>query len=190
MTEYVRLSVGLVVLPVIAVAVSYFAGVRRERDLVTASVRAVLQLALVAAALRGVFAAPWLSALVVAMMFTVATSTAARRLQMMPGSGRAVVYACGAGATVANAVIVALPTLDRNVRTFVAVSDIVLGGTMTAATLVGPHLDEGLRRRREEVEAWLSVGASRRVRPFATSRVVPPQRLSYQPWTKPAQWDW
>jgi putative ABC transport system permease protein len=162
MSEYVRLSVGLLALLIIAVAVSYVAGVRRERDLVTASVRAVLQLALVAAALRGVFAAPWLSAVVVAVMFSVATWTAARRLQMIPGSGRAVVYSCAAGSGVAIALIVALPTLDRNVRTFVAVSGIVLGGTMTAATLAGRHLDEGLRRRRDEIEAWLSVGASSR----------------------------
>ena len=59
-------------------------------------------------------------------------------------------------------IIVALPTLDRNVRTFVAVSGIVLGNTMTGATLAGRHLNEGLRRRRDEIEAWLSIGASNR----------------------------
>jgi len=96
------------------------------------------------------------------VMFTVATGTAARRLKGIDGALRAVLLSCGAGAAVVITIVVALPTLDRNVRTFVAVSGIVLGGTMTAATLAGRHLREGLRRRRDEVEAWLSIGATPR----------------------------
>lgn len=162
MTEWVRLAVGLVALLTIAVGVSYAGRLNRHRDLLVASVRAVLQLAFVAAALRGVFAAPLTSVAVVAVMFTVATWTATRRLQGSEGALAAVMLSCGAGASVVIAIIVALPTLDRNVRNFVAVSGIVLGGTMTAATLAGRHLREGLRRRRDEVEAWLSVGATPR----------------------------
>ena len=47
-------------------------------------------------------------------------------------------------------------------RTLVAVCGIVFGGTMTAATLTGRRLLDGLRRRRDEVEAWLSIGATPR----------------------------
>jgi putative ABC transport system permease protein len=161
-SEYVRLAVGLVALLVIAVGVSRLGGLNRHRDLLTASLRAVLQLAFVAAALRGVFAAPLTSIAVVAVMFTVATWTAARRLPAGRRALAAVMLSCGAGASVVIAIIVALPTLDRNVRNFVAVSGIVLGGTMTAATLAGRHLNEGLRRRRDEIEAWLSIGATPR----------------------------
>jgi putative ABC transport system permease protein len=159
---YLRLAVGLVVLLIVAVGVSRWAGLRRERDLLTASLRAVLQLALVAAALRGVFAAPLTSVAVVAIMFGVATWTAARRLSALTGAWQAVTVSCAAGATLAIAVIVGLPTLDRNVRNFVAVSGIVLGGTMTGATLAGRHLLGALRSRREEIEAWLSIGATPR----------------------------
>ncbi|MDT0263038.1 ABC transporter permease [Jatrophihabitans lederbergiae] len=162
MSEYVRLAVGLAVLLVIAVTVSYVAGLNRHRDVLIASARAVVQLAIVAAALRGVFAAPLASIAVVAVMFSVATWTASRRLRGAEGALTAVVLSCGAGAAVVIAIIVGLPTLDRNVRNFVAVSGIVLGGTMTAATLAGRHLNEGLRRRRDEVEAWLSLGATSR----------------------------
>ncbi|MGI8666833.1 MAG: ABC transporter permease [Jatrophihabitans sp.] len=166
MSEYVRLGVGLALLLGIAVAVSYRAGLHRQRDLLVAALRAVGQLALVAAALRGVFAAPISSIAVVVVMFSVATWTAARRLRDSTEDARtvwrAVLASCGAGAGVVITIIVALPTLDRNVRTFVAVSGIVLGGTMTGATLAGRHLNEGLRRRRDEVEAWLSIGASPR----------------------------
>ena len=116
----------------------------RQRDLLVAALRAVLQLAFVAAALRGVFAAPLTSVAVVAVMFSVATWTAARRLR---GSRRArcaaVLLSCGAGAAVVIAIIVALPTLDRNVRTFVAVSGIVLGGTMTGGDAGRPAPERG-----------------------------------------------
>lgn len=166
MSEYLRLGIGLALLLGIAVTVSLRAGLHRQHDLVIAAVRAVLQLALVAAALRGVFAAPVTSVVVVGIMFGVASWTAARRLRGGADGGRgvtrAVLLSCGTGAAVVITIIVALPTLDRNVRTFVAVSGIVLGGTMTGATLAGRHLNEGLRRRRDEIEAWLSIGASPR----------------------------
>jgi putative ABC transport system permease protein len=161
-TEWVHLAVGLAALLMIAIGVSYAGRLNRHRDLLVASLRAVLQLAFVAVALRGVFAAPVTSIAVVAVMFTVATWTAARRLRPTEAALAAVMLSCGAGASVVIAIIVALPTLDRNVRNFVAVSGIVLGGTMTAATLAGRHLGEGLRRRRDEVEAWLSIGATPR----------------------------
>jgi putative ABC transport system permease protein len=83
------------------------------------------------------------------------------------------VLSCAAGAAVAIGIIVGLPTLSRDVRTLVAVSGIVLGGTMTAATLTGRRLADGLHRRRDELEAWLSVGATMRqaVRPIARDAV-------------------
>jgi putative ABC transport system permease protein len=98
----------------------------------------------------------------VAVMFTVATGTAARRLRDLPGAPIAVVLACGAGAAVTVGIIVGLPTLSRDVRTLVAVSGIVIGGTMTAATLTGRRLADGIYRRRDEIEAWLSIGATPR----------------------------
>ncbi|MCU1615098.1 MAG: transporter permease [Frankiales bacterium] len=157
-----RLAIGLVVLAAIALAVLTVGRVGQRRAVLVASARAVVQLALVALALRGVFAAPVFVVLVVAVMFGVATWTASRRLGGLDGATRAVLIACGAGALVAVGLICGLPVLDRSVRTLVAVSGIVIGGTMTAATLTGRRLLEGLRRRREEVEGWLALGATPR----------------------------
>src|SRR5207302_3827844 len=98
----------------------------------------------------------------VAIMFGVAVWTASRRLKGFERAGRAVALACGAGAVVAIGLICGLPILDRSVRTLVAVSGIVVGGTMTAATLTGRRLLDGLRRRREEIEGWLALGATPR----------------------------
>jgi putative ABC transport system permease protein len=100
----------------------------------------------------------------------VATWTASRRLRGFAGAGRAALLACGAGAAVTIGLICGLPVLDRSVRTLVAVSGIVIGGSMTAATLTGRRLLDGLRRRREEVEAWLSLGATPRQAVVAIAR--------------------
>jgi putative ABC transport system permease protein len=161
-SDAVRLGVGLVVLAAIAVTVLTVAGVGQRRAVLVAAARAVVQLTVVALALRGVFAAPPFVVLVLAVMFGVATWTASRRLRGFAGAGRAVLLACGAGAALTIGLICGLPVLDRSVRTLVAVSGIVIGGSMTAATLTGRRLLDGLRRRREEVEAWLSLGATPR----------------------------
>jgi putative ABC transport system permease protein len=55
-----------------------------------------------------------------------------------------------------------MPVLNRDVRTLVAAAGIVLGGTMTAATLTGRRMNDGMRLRRAEVEAWLAIGATSR----------------------------
>lgn len=157
-----RLGLGLFLLIVIGCAALTVARVAQRRALLVACARAMVQLAVVAAALRGVFAAPPAAFVVVGVMFSVATWTAGRRLRMHSRGMRSVAIACGAGASVAILVIVGLPTLSRDVRTLVAVSGIVCGGTMTAATLTGRRLGDGLHRRRDEVEAWLSLGATPR----------------------------
>jgi putative ABC transport system permease protein len=161
-TADVRLGVGLAILLAGALIALTLGGVAHRRMVVIAAVRAIAQLTIVALALRGVFAAPLAVIAVVAVMFSVATWTAGRRLQAHAYALRSVVLSCFCGASVAIGVIVGLPTLTRDVRTLVAVSGIVLGGTMTAATLTGRRLSAGLRSRREEVEAWLSLGATPR----------------------------
>lgn len=169
MPDWVRLTVGIVVLVAVTLGVLGWAGIAHRRAVLLAAGRAVVQLAFVAAVLRGVFQAPATVILVIAVMFSVATWTAARRLRERPGALKAVLVSCAAGSGFTIAFIVGLPVLTRDVRTLVAVSGIVFGGSMTAATLAGRRLSDGLRRRRDEVEAWLSIGATPReaVRPIA-----------------------
>jgi putative ABC transport system permease protein len=162
LSPWARLVIGTIILVGISVAVLTAAGVAQRRAVVTASARAGIQLAVVAAALRGVFVAPAAAIAVIVVMFGVATWTATRRLATLAGAARAVLTSCAAGATVSIGLIVGLPVLDRGVRDLVAVSGIVFGATMTAATLTGRRLAEGLHRRRDEIEAWLSIGATPR----------------------------
>ena len=162
MNDWVRLAVGVVVLSCVTVGVLHVARVPHGRSVVVATLRAALQLAVVALALRGVFAAPIAVVGVLAVMVSVAIWTASRRLDQLPGALPAVTLACLTGATVSIGIIVGMPVLDRSSRDLVAVSGIVVGATMTAATLTGRRLEQGLRLRRDEVEAWIALGATHR----------------------------
>jgi putative ABC transport system permease protein len=157
-----RLAGGLILLVGIAFAVLSLAGVRQRRPVVTAALRAAVQLAIVAAALRGVFAAPITVVAMITVMFGVATWTSARRIRMHRHAYRAVVLACFCGSAVSVGLVVGMPMLHRDLRTLIAVSGIVIGGCMTAATLTGRRLADALHRRRDEVEAWLAIGATPR----------------------------
>jgi putative ABC transport system permease protein len=161
------------ILLAVAAAALTVAGVPARRAAGTASLRAVVQLSVVALALRGVFAAPIAVIGVLAVMFGVVVWTAGRRLSAHQRGIATVALACFCGAAVAIGVIVGMPVLSRDVRTLVAVSGIVFGGTMTAATLTGRRLADGLRLRRPEVEGWLAIGATPRdaVRDIARTAV-------------------
>jgi hypothetical protein len=104
----------------------------------------------------------------------------------LPGATVAVVVSRGVGAAITIGIIVGLPTLTRDVRTLVAVSGIVISGTMTAATLTERHVAGGIHRRRDEIEAWLSIGT----RPISSASAEQSSRSSQLPVDlKPGRWD-
>lgn len=160
--DWLRLVLGVSALAAIAILALSWAGVPQQRAVVTAVLRAAAQLSIVALALHGVFEAPWAAAAVVAVMLAIAVWTASRRLADLPGALGAVALACFAGSAVSIGLIVGTPILERNVRFLVAVSGIIIGGTMTACTLAGRRLVQGIRERRDEVEGWLALGATPR----------------------------
>ncbi|SNQ48785.1 conserved membrane hypothetical protein [Frankia canadensis] len=145
-----------------AVGALTWARVPRRRDVVTASARAVIQLAVIGLALRGVFAAPAATVAVLAVMVTAAVGTASRRLAGFPAAVRRVGISCLLGASVTIGMVFAVEALVPTTRNLVAFAGSVIGGTMTACTLTGRRLAAGLRDRRDEVEGWLALGATPR----------------------------
>lgn len=154
-----RLALGVAALLVVTSAVLSAGRVRLGAAPVVAVVRGGAQLAVVGLLLRGALSSPPVVAAALAVMLATATRTATRRLEGLPGAGGAVVVSCivGAGATLG--VVFGLGVLPFISRYVVALGGIVIGGTMTGATLAGRALRAGLRARRDEIEAWLSLGA-------------------------------
>jgi putative ABC transport system permease protein len=160
--QLIHLVLGVVVLLLVTYAVLQLGGVRLGRAPLIAIVRGAIQLAVIGVALRGVLKHPATVVLALLVMLGTATWTAGGRLSVLAGGRRAAVLACTAGAVVALVIVFALGVLPFSARYIVALGGIVIGNTMTGATLAGRHLLAGLRGRRDEIEAWLSIGASPR----------------------------
>ena len=160
--ELVRLVIGVLLLLGLVLGALHLAGVRTGWAPVVAIGRAGVQLGVVALALGGVLAAPPTAAAVLVIMIGTATWTATGRLRGLHRPGRAVVASCVSGAVAALGVVFAVGVLPFSARYVVAAGGIVIGGTMTGATLAGRNLLAGLRSRRTEIEAWLALGATPR----------------------------
>ncbi len=126
-----------------------------------AALRAAAQLAAVSAVLAAAMAHLWSSALVLAVMFVVATFTAVRRSDSHRGAWwLAVPLAGGLLATVPLMMLTGLVPL-RGVAV-VPVTGIVLGGTMTAVSLAARHALGALSAHAGEVDAARSLGLTER----------------------------
>jgi putative ABC transport system permease protein len=161
-SQVVHLVAGVVVLLLVTYAALLAGGVRLGRGPAVAILRGSVQLAAVGLALRGVLHAPPTVVAALAVMVTTATWTAGNRLKELEGARPVAVLACTTGAVVALGTVFALDVLPFTARYVVALGGIVIGATMTGATLAGRQLISGLRARRDEVEAWLSIGATPR----------------------------
>lgn len=126
-----------------------------------AAVRAALQLAAVATVLAFALQRMWSSILVVAVMFTVASITAARRSQASRGGGW-LTLALGTGMIAVIPLLLLSGVVPFTGVAVVPVFGIVLGGTMTASAVAARRALDALNQRAGEVEAALSVGLSER----------------------------
>jgi putative ABC transport system permease protein len=161
-SELVHLLGGVVALLAVCGLALRLGGVRLGLAPYVAVLRGGLQLAVVALALSGALTHPLAVAAVLLVMLATATRTATGRLVGLERPGRAVVTACSLGASVALGIVFAVGVLPFQARYVVALGGILIGNTMTGATLAGRALRAGLLARREEVEAWLSLGATPR----------------------------
>lgn len=180
MTDWMPVLAAVVVLCVIAMTVMRVAHLPAGWAPLVAVVRCVLQLAVISLVLSGVIAdARWV-AVALAVMFLVASSTSARRLGPEPLdqghargglarrlgiSWRRYGYIAGAmfaGAAVTFTVIFATRALPAQPRYFLAVGGIIIGNSMSIATLAGRRFFTDLNERWEEVEGWLALGAKPR----------------------------
>jgi putative ABC transport system permease protein len=158
--SYVGFGAGLLTLTGLTVALARWARVGLGWFPMVVVVRASVQLSVVALLLKGILAVPWTVAAFVLLMATTASWTSARRISELWHGRRIAVTGVLSGAVVALVVIFGLQLVDVDVRNLVAVAGIVIGNSMSAATLSGRNFRRTSRARRDEVEAWLSLGAT------------------------------
>ena len=154
---YVRLVVLVVLLTVLAAGVGWFGHLEHSREVAVAAVRATLQLGVVGLLIAAVLRSWPLTLLFVAVMLSVASFTAGRRLAPT-GRGWWAAAPIWGGVLPVAAMLLASGLIPLRPIAVVPVLGILIGGGMTATTLAGRRSLNALRQRHGEYEAALSVG--------------------------------
>jgi putative ABC transport system permease protein len=160
---------GLLVL--VAIGVSWWAGLRLERDLITAAVRAAAQLALLGLVLAAMIAPGQpiaLSWLWVAVMIVFAGWTVQQRIKQVPRLWLLSIGAFGASAIVTLGVLFGFGVFPVNGTTVVPLAGMMIGNSMTATVLVARRVTTEFKDKRLEIEARLALGqpSSEAARPY------------------------
>jgi putative ABC transport system permease protein len=158
--DHLWLGVGLLVLVAATIGLARLAGIGLGWTPLWSLTRATVQLSVVALLLRGILTVEWTVVAFLALMVTTATWTASGRLRELWHGRRAAVLGVVSGATVSLVLIFALGLVDLQVRYVVATAGIIIGSSMSAATLSGRNFLRGARQRRDEIEGWLALGAT------------------------------
>ena len=166
------LAVALLALAALALLVSRLGRLRTGRAVAVAGVRAVLQLAAVAVIITAVLSSVGWSLVFVVAMFAVAVLTSARRV----GAPRAwpwVAVSMAAGVLPVLAIVFASGAVPWQGAALVPVAGIIIGGAMSAHSLLGRRLFAALREEHGSYEAALSIGLPR---PAAIHEIIDRRR--------------
>ncbi|OAD15818.1 ABC transporter permease [Achromobacter insolitus] len=155
-------------LVLLSAGISFALRLNLQRQVLWAAGRTVVQLLLVGHILRIVFAhaAPWLTALVVAVMMALAArEVAARPKARLTQHGNGWVGAIAVAGTTVITVLFILNTALRpdpwyDPRYTIALIGIVLGSVLNAASLALDGVLSGARREKLAIEARLALGAT------------------------------
>lgn len=151
-------AVALPLLTLGALGLSRLTGLAVERALVTAALRATLQLAVVGLVITAALASGPGSGAFLLLMLAVAAGTTARRLHVLPRVLPVAAVAIALPVLLALVVLFASGALPLEPIAVLPLGGITIGGAMTAATLTGRRLLDELRDRFGEVEAGLALG--------------------------------
>ena len=174
-----RLAAVLIVFVVVAVATSRLAALGVSGEHVTAALRAVVQLTAVSLLITVVLASTGWSLAFAALMLVVATATSARRIGAPAGQTALVGLAITAGAAPVVALCLGSGVVPLNGAGLIPIAGIVIGGTMTAATLTGRRAFQELAAQRGAYEAALALGLERKdaaylvIKPTAREALTP-----------------
>lgn len=153
---------GIGVLAGLTAAVLAARGVPRPFAPVLAVLRAAVQLALLSLVLSAVIESlAWVWSALVVMLFA-AVLTAGGRLRagtaLLPWLALTMVTAAGT----ALGIVLLTGALAPEPQNVLAIGGIVIGNTMSIATLTGRRYRDAVLERRDEVEGWLALGAAPR----------------------------
>ncbi|MCU1473536.1 ABC transporter permease [Amnibacterium sp.] len=153
---------GVAVLALVTLAVLTSTGAPERFGPLLAILRGAAQLAVISLILTGVIRDPRWVAAALLVMFGVATITATRRLGWSRRHLLLVAGAMAAGIVVALVVVFATGSIVFSARYALAIGGIVIGNSMSIATLAGRRFLQSVDEQWDQVESWLALGATPR----------------------------
>ncbi|WP_211881301.1 ABC transporter permease [Pseudarthrobacter albicanus] len=162
LADFVPTLLGVGLLMVLTVAVLSAFRAPHSVAPALAILRGAAQLAVISVILGGVITSPAWVSVALLVMFSVAAVTASRRLGWSWNSLGVVGGSMALGITATLVIVFSTGAIGFTPRYALAIGGIVVGNSMTIATLAGRHFAGTVIARWEEVEAWLALGATRR----------------------------
>ncbi|MBC7518861.1 MAG: ABC transporter permease [Microbacteriaceae bacterium] len=175
------LSTVIAVAVLTAITVAFVLVLRLENPWLQAwaLLRAALQLGLLILLLNNIIANPVAVALFLLVMVGAATWIIYRRLQLPVAVLPAIVLIIVISAAIPVTAVFLFSGIEFSARYLLAVGGIVIGNTMTVCTLMGRQLRALFVAQRDEIEGWMSLGATSRraaqrsVRSAASGALIP-----------------
>ena len=148
----------------VAVVISRWQEADLEKDLLIATVRGFIQLIAVGFALELIFEQdhPAWTLLLLIIMTVVAARTTAKRAHQTPFAPSIALLSIGIGATATLGVLVGLGIFDFTPQQAIPIGGMIIGNSMTVATLVMTRLTQEIGDQRLQIESMLALGATSR----------------------------
>ena len=159
--ERVLLSVAFVL---IAAAISRWQRSDLEKDLAIATVRSFIQLIAIGYVLELVFEidVPLFTVAILLVMITIAGRTSGKRAVKTPHGVLIAWLAIGIGSALTIALLVVLGVFDFVPHNIIPIGGMIVGTSMTTATLVITRLSSDFYDQRDLIESKLALGATSR----------------------------
>ena len=155
-------AIGVLVLAAIATTALLLFRVPGRWAPALAIARGAVQLAVISVILTGIVTQPAWIAVALLVMFGIATGVAVRRTGGGAQTVLVMATSIGAGAVVSIGTVFATGALQPTPRYLLAIGAILIGNSMSIATLAGRRFTASVSDRWEEVEGWLALGATPR----------------------------
>ncbi|WP_374008947.1 ABC transporter permease [Leifsonia sp. LS-T14] len=153
---------GVAVLALLAVAVLAAYRVPHRWAPALAILTGAAQLAIISVILAGVITDPRWVALALLVMFSVAAATATHRIGWSRQHALMMATGMATGVVASFSVVFLTGAIEFSSRYALAIGGIVIGNSMSIATLTGRRFTEAVGDHWDEVEGWLALGATPR----------------------------
>jgi putative ABC transport system permease protein len=160
--QTVRTGIALVLLLSAALAVMTVGGLAYRREMLVASVRALVQLGVVALVIGWIFTHPQGAFAYLGVMLVVAALTANRRIGGDRRDLLGVLLAILAGSTATVTVVAVTGALAFSAQALLPFAAQMIGGAMTTASLAGVRLRDDVRDQFPRFEGYVALGATYR----------------------------